>query len=197
MDATSITVGQIEAQIADGRERLAQLDREAQDLAMPAVAGDQDAAASLASINGQVQQITADLAVLERARLAAAQQQQAVNEAVAAATRARHLANARASVARLIEIAQQIDRAQAAILPVLKELDATELAIWNSLRLASAQPSGGIVGQRNLAAIAMDRLSVAASGKTMFLSDQRCVEEVAASAWASLLASEQDEASDD
>lgn len=197
MDAPSITVHQIEAQIADGRERLARLDLEAQGLAMPVVSGDQDAAASLASINVQVQQITADLAVLERARLSAAQEQRAANEALAVAARARHMADARASVARLIEIAQKIDRTHAAILPALKELDATELAIWNSLRLASAQPSSGIVGQRNLAAIAMDRLSAAANGKTMFLSDQRCVEEVAAAAWASLLASEQDEASDD
>lgn len=197
MDTTSISLKQIEAQIADGRERLAQLDREAQDLAMPAVSGDEHAATSLANINGQVQQIAADLAVLERARLTATQQQTEASEAKAAAARAGYMANARASVARLIEIAQQIDRAQAAILPALKELDTTELAIWNSLRLAHAQPSGGIVGQRNLAIIAMDRLSAAANGKTMFLSDQRCVEEIAATAWASLIASEQDEASDD
>ncbi|MCK1492200.1 hypothetical protein IVB14_17670 [Bradyrhizobium sp. 180] len=197
MDTVSITVHQIEAQIADGRERLAQLDLEAQGLAMSVVSGDKDAAASLASINVQIQQITADLAVLERARLSAAQEQRAANEALAIAARARHMADARASAARLIEIAQKIDRAHAAILPALKDLDAAELAIWNSLRLASAQPSVGVVGQRNLAILAMDRLSVAATGKTMFLSDQRCVEEVAATAWASLLASEKDEASDD
>lgn len=192
-----MTPQQIEAQIADARECLGLLDQEAKELALPSVSGDQTAVAALAKVNAEIQQITRDLSVLEHARLTAVQQQTQASEAEATADRARHMVDARASVARLIEIAQQIDRAQAAILPALKEIDATELAIWNSLRLASAKPSGGIVGQRNLAIIAMDRLSAAANGKTMFLSDQRCVEEVAATAWASLLASEQAAASDD
>ncbi|MCA6110471.1 hypothetical protein [Bradyrhizobium cenepequi] len=172
------------------RERLSILDKEAQDLAMPAVSGDQDAAALLARINAQVQQITADLAVLERARLTAAQQQREASEAKAAADRAFRMAEARASVARLIEIARQIDQAQAAMLPALSELASIERAICASLRLAGASPAGGIVGQRDLAGLAMDRLTLAAQGRTMFLSDQRCVEEVAIDAWRDLLANE-------
>ncbi|MBY9051404.1 hypothetical protein K7462_29445, partial [Pseudomonas fluorescens] len=114
-----------------------------------------------------------------------------------AATRARHMDDARASAARLIEIARQIDRTQAAMLSSFKELNSTEQAILTSLRLASAAPAGVVAGQRGLAALAMERLKAAAQGQTMFLSDQRCVEEVAATAWASLLLSEQDESSDD
>lgn len=197
METPSMTVHQVEAQIADARERLAILDREAQDLAMPTVSGDPDAAASLARINSEVTQITADLAVLDRARLTAAQQQREADEARKAADRSLRMADARASAAHLIELARDIDRAQRSMLPMLNQLVANERAIWNSLRQADAPPTGMIVGQRDLAGLAMDRLISAAQGRTMFLSDQRCVEEIAAAAWSFLLTTEQDEAADD
>lgn len=193
MSEPLMSVAQIEAQITERRECLALLDQEAKDLALPSISGDQKATAALATINAEIAQITADVSVLERARITVAQQQREANEERVAADRALRMAEARASVARLIEIARKIDKAQAAMLSALSELASIERAIWVSLRLAGAPPAGRIVGQRDLAGLAMDRLTLAAQGRTMFLSDQRCVEEIATAAWSSLLVSEEDE----
>lgn len=194
METPSMTVYQIETQIAEARERLASLDREAQDLAMPTVSGDQDAAASLAGINVQVQQITADIAVLERARLTAARQQREACEASAAADRARNLQIARVDAAKIIALAGQADQLIAAFDAVIADLETVEQHLWRALAQAAAQPSDAIVGRRGIGTIALARMCEVTDRRNKQIRQQRPVAAVASLAWKDLLGA--DEVSD-
>ena len=186
MNTPSITVDQIEAQIADARERLAGLDQEAQELSLSAVSGDQDAAASLARINAQVQQITGDVAVLERARLTAAQQQREADEAREASYRASHLEFAQDRATAIVNLAARIDELTAEFKTVFAEMSAAEREIWKALREASAMPSDAVVGRKNLGLFAIASLTAFINGTDRF-GQTRAVADIAAVAWAHLL----------
>ena len=186
MDTPSITVPQIEAQITDRRECLALLDQEAQDLSLAAVSGDQDAAASLARINSEVAQITADLAVLDRARVTAAQQRREADEAREASYRASHLEYAQDRAAAIVKLAARIDELVAEFKSVFTDMSAVEREIWNALREASASPNDAVVGRQNLGIFAIASLTAFTNGTDRF-GQTRAVADVAAKAWSHLL----------
>lgn len=186
MDTPSMTVEKIEVLISDARERLATLDSEAQALAMPAVSGDPDAAASLARINSEVRQVTADVAVLERARLTAAQQQREAEEAKDAAYRARHLEIAQDHAAVIVKLAARADELVAEFKVVFADMSATEREIWKALREASAPPHEAVVGRKNLGHFAIASLTAFTTGTDRF-GQTRAVADIAANAWADLL----------
>jgi DNA repair exonuclease SbcCD ATPase subunit len=192
MSVPSMNVAEIEVKIADARERLASLDREAQDLAMPTVSGDHDAAASLARINSEVRQVTADVAVLERARLRAAQQQRKASEAEVAAYRARALEIAQDRAAAIVKLAARIDELTAEFRTVFTEMSTTERAIWTALREASAPPSDAVVGRKSLGQFAIAALTAFTTGADRF-GQVRPVADVAATAWAFLLTKKADQ----
>jgi len=189
MSASSMTVAQIEAQIADAREGLATLDRDAQSFALPAVEGNQDAAAALARINTEVRQITADLAVLDRARITAAKQQRDESEAKAKDYRAHHRAIAQDRAAAIVKLAGRADDLVAEFKAVFADLAVTEREIWNALREASAPPHDAVVGRKNLGQFAIALLTAFTNGTDRF-GQGRAVADVARTAWADLLVSE-------
>jgi hypothetical protein len=183
---TSMTVDKIEDQIGAARERLAVLDNEAQDLAMPAVSGDEDAAASLARINAQVRQITADLAILDRARITAIEQQREASEAKAAANRARALEVAQDRAAAIVCLATRADDLVAEFKVVFADMAAVAREIWNALREASDPPNDAVVGRKNLGQFAIASLTAFTNGTDRF-GQVRPVADIAAKAWADLL----------
>jgi hypothetical protein len=186
MTMTSPTVAQIEAQITDRRECIALLDQEAQDLSLATVSGDQKAATALAAINAEVSQIIADVAVLERARLTAVQQQQNTSDAEIAAHRAHHREIAQDHAAVLVRLAGRVDDLVAEFKSVFAEMSATEKAVWDNLREARALPSPDVVGRRHLTQFAIASLNAFMGGKDKF-GQTRAVADVAAKAWAELL----------
>lgn len=186
MSAPSMSIAQIEAQIADARDRLATLDGEAQELAMPTVSGDQDAAAALARINAQVRQVTGDVAVLDRARLTAVEQQRKASEAEVTAYHLRHFEIARDHAAAIVKLASRADDLVAQFKAVFAEMSATEREIWKSLREASAPPSDAVVGRKNLGQFAIASLTAFTTGIDRY-GQTRAVADVAANAWADLL----------
>jgi len=97
-------------------------------------------------------------------------------------TRVRHRADAVASVQRLLKVAAEIDEAQDAFLNMLAEIATLERNVWTSLRAAESAPSGGIIGQRNLAEITLDRLTALVQGRAIFQFDRRSICEIAATA---------------
>lgn len=189
MSAPSMTVAQIEAQIADARECLATLDRDAQSFALPAVEGNQDAAAALARINAEVQQITADLAVLDRARLTAAQQRREADEACVAEYRARHLATAQDCAASIVKLAARADELVAEFKVVFADMSTTEQQIWRALHEASVPPHDAVVGRKNLGQFAIASLTAFTNGTDRF-GQTRAVADVATKAWSHLLSND-------
>lgn len=185
--ATVPSSAQIELQIAAARDALTRLDGEAQALSLPAVSGNQDAAASLAQIDAQVAQIAADLAVLNRARLSALDDEARAVAANAAEYRAHHLAVAKDRAAELVGLAARADDAIETFLTVLRDMQSTERAIWAGLREASAPPADGVFGRKGLAQMAMERAGLSASGQALFHSDKRPIAEIARTAWRHLM----------
>lgn len=169
---------------------LALLQEQADSLALAAVDGDQQAGGEIARLLAEIDRVKAERPILERAQAMALRREAHAGHEADAVARAGHMADASRNAARLLELARGIDAAQAAMLPMLSELAATERAIWTSLRMAGASPTGMIVGQRDLAGLAMQKLTLAAQGKAMFMSDRRGVEEVAETAWADIIEKE-------
>jgi hypothetical protein len=186
MHEPSMTVAQIEAQTTDARECLALLNDEARDLSLLVVSGDQDAAAKLAGINAEVRQIAADLAILDNARLVAAEQQRDASDAKDAAYRARHMTIARDRVAAIVSLAGRIDDLIVEFKTAFTDLNATEREIWNALRQASALPHHAVVGTKNLGQFAVASLTALTNGTDRF-AQGRAVADVAKAAWADLL----------
>ncbi|MEH2574435.1 hypothetical protein [Bradyrhizobium sp. AZCC 1708] len=183
---TSMTVGEIEARIGVARERLAVLDNEAQSFALPAVSGDQDAAAALARINAEVRQVTADVAVLDRARISAAQQRRDADEAAQASYRASHIEYAQDRAAAIVRVATRVDDLVAELKAAFTELSSVEREIWIALREANAPPSDAVVGRKSLGNFAIASLTAFTNGTDRF-GQTRAVADVAAKAWAHLL----------
>lgn len=181
-----MNVGQIEEQIGAARERLAVLDQEAQSLALPAVEGDEDAAASLGRTNAQSSQIIRDLAVLDRARVSAAQQQRDADEASKAAYRARHLEIAQDRAAAIVRLGSRADELVAELKVVFADMSATEKQIWGALHSASEPPQGAVVGRKGLVDFVIASLTAFTNGTDRF-GQTRSVASVAEVAWAFLL----------
>jgi DNA-binding LytR/AlgR family response regulator len=192
MDTPSMTVEQIEDQIGAARERLAVLDQEAQSLALPAVEGDEAAAASLARINSEIRQITADVAVLDRARITVAQQQRKASEAEVTAYHLRHFEIAQDHAAVLVKLASRADELVAEFKAVFADMSATEREIWKALHEASAPPSDAVVGRKSLGQFAIAALTAFTTGADRF-GQTRAVADIAATAWAFLLSKEADQ----
>jgi hypothetical protein len=153
---------------------------------MPAVSGDEDAAASLARINAQVRQITADLAILDRARITAIEQQREASEAKAAANRARALEVAQDRAAAIVCLATRADDLVAEFKVVFADMAAVAREIWNALREASDPPNDAVVGRKNLGQFAIASLTAFTNGTDRF-GQVRPVADIAAKAWADLL----------
>jgi len=183
------------------RERIAALDLARAETeadfdrhASAAIAGDASAGKLAAEADQRLTRLATDRRILERALFRAEDTERSAAEADAAVVRLAHRANARAAADRLLDLARKIDEATAAMLPLLREIEATEREIGSSMRLAGLSLTGGIVGQSNLAVIAMDRLTLSANGKAMFASDQRPIAEIAKGAWRDLLTNNKEEA---
>lgn len=190
MIAQSATIDQIEAKISGARERLRTLDNEAKELSLPVVSGDEGAVALLMQVNASIRQVTADLAVLNSARLAAAQQQADAATAATAAYRARHVEIARGHAAEIVKLAARADDLVASYKGLLGELAEAERKIGTTLREAGELPNTAIVGRKDLARFMVERVVNSHSGRDKFLTEQRTITTIAAAAWSALLVQE-------
>jgi hypothetical protein len=186
MSAPTMTVQQIEVQIADARRCLAAFQQRSRELALPTVGGDPDAIASLAETNSASDQVLADLVVLEHARAAAVEQQAANDAAAHAEYCAGRMAIARDRAGAIVKLAARIDGLISEFETVFTEMSATENEIRKALREAGAPPNDVIIGQRGLGVFAIASLTALTSGTSRF-NKPRAVADVATMAWADLL----------
>lgn len=199
MDTSTSTVvetptsRQIEAQLAAARERIATLDDKARDLSLPAVAGDQQAVTSLASIRVQIQQAEADLAVLADARMSALRHEASATEDEAQAYRERHFQTARERAAVIVQLAGRADELVAEFKTLVADMRGVEREIWIALREAGQPADSAIVGRKNLDEFPVNQLRMFVNGTDRFR-DAKPVVEIAKRAWSHLLT---DEARDD
>lgn len=187
------TSKQIDANLSAVRDLIATLENEARDLSLPAISGDQNAVTSLASLRAKIQQASADLDVLQDAKASALGQEAEAADVDAKNYRARHMAIAQDRSAAIVKLAGRAEELVAEFKDVLTNISTTERQIWNALREASAPPDSGIVGRKNLVALAIDRMTTRVNGKDIFLSDQRALADVARTAWRNLLVTEGDD----
>ncbi len=183
------TTAQIEAELAAVREQIATLEAEAGDLSYPAVAGDQEAIASLATIRAQIQQAETDRAVLEDAKKIAIWREARAAEAKEGQYRAHHLRIAKDRAAELVRLGSRADDLVAELKKIFASLGTTEREIWNALREASAPPDDAIVGRKAIGQFAIASLTAFTRGEDRF-GRVRPVADVAKSAWAHLLINE-------
>ena len=152
-------------------------------LSLQAIENEGDARKVLSDLLGDIARLQAERKIVHRAHAQAVEREADAKEQDNAARRAGHLGEARDAIARLHELAAQVDEMQARFLPLLGDLAETGRTIWQSLRAAGAAPSTAIVGRQDLAGHAMSRLTLAAQGKAIFASDQRTIAAISASAW--------------
>jgi hypothetical protein len=186
----AMTSAQIAAKISAAREHLASLDKKAKSLALPAVSGDGDAAGVLANTCGSIQRITADLAVLEAARLAAVRKEEEANAKADAERRERHMTEARAHAAEIVKLCRRADGLVEAFDALLVDLEKAERDAWSALREAGMRPNTGIVGSAGLARFVDARMLEVIHRRNKAIRHQKPVAEVAAVAWADLLSPE-------
>lgn len=190
METQTMTVAQIEAQLCSARERLGQLDNEAKALALPAVSGTEEAANDLAKVNASIRQVTADISVLNNARLAAMQEKAKADAEASAEYRARHAEIARERAAELMTLAHRADEMVDAFEALLSDLAQTESDVWDALRQAGEQPNIAIIGRRDLGRFLIERVLATPNGQKRFLAEQRPIAAIAAAAWGDLLENE-------
>ncbi|MES0016151.1 hypothetical protein [Mesorhizobium sp. M0036] len=183
-------------------EKIAGLDRlvtslglEFDDVAVNAVAGVPDAARKAAEINQRLERLGVDRRILSRALDRARQVEIADREAKAEAERQRHFDAAKDHAKRLLGAAHRVDAAIAEFAAALPELSEHELAIRQRLGRAQISLSVGVVGQMGLTVMAMDKLSRLADGRSRLSGPSKSIAEIAASAWAILLADKDEQGS--
>jgi hypothetical protein len=183
------TSEQIDANISAMRDRIIALEIEADDLAYPAVSGDETAAKAYTRLQSQIRQTKAELSVLQKAKAAAATQEAAQERAKESGYRAHHHAIAKNRAAELVRTATRAEKLVADLKVTIADLDRIESAIWSALKEAAAPPSDSIVGRKGISQFAVAALTAFTNGIDRFQTP-RSVSEVARIAWSSLLADE-------
>ncbi|MER9450112.1 hypothetical protein [Mesorhizobium sp. M0254] len=183
-------------------EKIAGLDRlvtslglEFDDVAVNAVAGVPDAARKAAEINQRLERLGVDRRILSRALGRAHEAEAAAHEAKAEAARQDHLEAAKSHANGLLAAATRIDAAIAEFAAALPELSEHELAIRQHLGRAAFPVSGSVVGQMGLSVMAIDKLHRLADGRARLSGAGKSIAEIAASAWAILLADKDEQGS--
>jgi len=181
------TSAQIREKIAGLDVALADAESDFDKFAGEAVAGVDGAGKRAAEANAKIERLNVERRILERAADKAAKAEAAAAAAAEVEERAKALEAARQNVAKLLDTAQRVDDLIAALKALLPELDATEAAIWGSLRAARVTPPGAVVGRKGLSGHAIDCIHAFAQGRENFRHDKRSTADMAATAWGFLI----------
>lgn len=197
MGAQHMTVEQVDAMIAGARARLADLEKQAKELSLPAVSGDESAITDLGRNRDQVRQVLDDLIVLDHARRASLEKQTETDAAAVAAFRAQRMEAARGHAAEIVALAGRADELVAGFKVLLADLAEAERNIWRALNDAKAGASSAIVGRRNIGNIAVGRMLEVINGVDRMRSERsRPVAVIASIAWADDLLKTEGESND-
>ncbi len=184
---TMMTPAAIDAQIGACDAAIANLEHEAQQIALAATEGDATAAARLASINAEIEAMRGDRFILTQARRAAEARAAAQDDTAQAERRAADRQEAREHVTRLLEAARRADALVAQMTDVLADLAEAEASAR-----AAANRTGGIlngtrIGQRGAAGHAVDLITRNAKGAIKTNTPARGVEDFARAGWRELI----------
>ncbi len=165
------------------------MEDEARELSLPAVAGDEQARASLANVRAKIQEVEADREVLADARISALGRERDASEAKDQAYRDRNLQVARDRAAAIVQLASRADSLVAEFKTVISDMRSVEREILSASREAGQPADSAIVGRKNLDQFAIDQLLRFANGTDRF-GKERPVAEWARQAWRHLLTDE-------
>jgi hypothetical protein len=177
---------EISEQISELDAISANHESEAKRLSFDAVSGDMKAAKRLSDINREINRMSEDRVILERAREIAIKKEAETAAIADAESRAAHMAAARKESIKLLDIAAKTDALISDLLATLLEMDAAEGAIWAELRQARVRPPGVIVGRNGLSGHAADIVKRVAHG-VKFTPDPRGCADLARVGWSFLI----------
>lgn len=184
---TTMTPADIDAQIGACDTAIANLEHEAQQIALAATEGDATAAARLASINAEIEAMRGDRFILTQARRAAEARVAVQDDEAQARQRAADREEARQHVTRLLAAARRADVLVQTMTEVL-----TDLAEAEAGARAAANRAGGIlndsrVGQRGAVNHAVDLITRSATGAIKTNTVTRSVADFANVGWRELM----------
>jgi hypothetical protein len=184
---TSIEIG---ARINAVRANIASLERQAANLALEAVGGNQEAATSIVDIRRDIDRARAELDTLRAAHRTAIEIESDERELERGARRAEHMEIARQRATDLLDAAERADAALATFKRAIGDIRANEPALWRALRAAEERVSDAIVGRVGLDREAFDFFREFMDGRDRYPKKSwQChtVAERARSAWGDLI----------
>ncbi|MCL4767752.1 MAG: hypothetical protein KJZ80_16110 [Hyphomicrobiaceae bacterium] len=183
----NITARGIAETIASLDRTVGELEGKAKILSLCAVEGDDVARKGLAEVLAKIERAKADRVVLENAGEAARERETNAGREADEADRTRCMDEARAHAGKLVEAAARADALVSAFKKALADLSHAESELRRVLSAAGARPSEGVVGQRNIEQLAIERMLFALKGLDRLRPDEPSVADRARRAWASLL----------
>lgn len=182
-----MTPSDIAAQVAALDGRLADLDAEAQRLALAATEGDADAAARLVAINAEMEAMRGDKFILMQACRAAEARAEVADEAEQARQRAAARDEAQGHVVRLLNAARRADAIVAELRAVAAEMADAEAAARDAARRAGGLLVDSRVGQRGAVAHAVGNITRTARGDVKVNTPVRPVADFVSAGWRHLI----------
>jgi hypothetical protein len=184
---TMMTPDAVDAQIGACDAAIANLESEAQQIALAATEGDAAAAARLGSINAEIEAMRRDRHILTQGRRAAEARAAVQDDAAKVGQRAADRQEARGHVIRLLDAARRANALVWQIAEVLADLAEAEAGAR-----AAANRAGGIlnstrVGQHGAVGHAVDLITRSASGAIKINTVTRSVEDFARVGWRELI----------
>ncbi|RWB23895.1 MAG: hypothetical protein EOQ41_29565 [Mesorhizobium sp.] len=187
---TAITSLDILGKIGALDTLVADLDADFGKISTDAVSGIPEAGKKAAELNQRIERLAVDRLILNRALARAQRAEAAAREVKAEAERREHFDIAKGHAKRLLAATRRVDAAIAELTAALPEIAAEELLIRQNLGRAQVNLSVGAVGQMGLAVMALEKLIRLTDGRARLSGPSKSVTEIAASAWAILLAAE-------
>lgn len=188
----TISSSEIAAKLASLDAALEQASAEFDSLSSDAVAGVEGAGTKASAAHGRIERLNVERRILERAQAKAFKREAEVKAAVEAEARAKHVDQARKTVAKLISQAELVDDLTGQLAAAVADLDRLEGQVRSSLAAARQLPGDGVVGRKGISVFALDRLNALATGTLNRVSNPRTVADIARVAWIYLFNSDDD-----
>jgi hypothetical protein len=147
---SALTSDEIGARIDAVNVNIGRLERQAANLALEAVGGNQEAALSIVDIRRDIDRARVELDTLRAAHRTAVAIEADERELKRGARRAEHMEIARQRATDLLDAAERADAALATFKQAIADIRENEPALWQALRAAEKRVSTAIVGRIGL-----------------------------------------------
>ncbi|WP_137113640.1 hypothetical protein [Mesorhizobium sp. GR13] len=174
-----------------------ELDQQFEDLSVTLLVGEAEAGPQIAEVQTQIDRLAIERKILEKGLKRAYEVEAEALEKDRAARRGGAIKKARGKAVQIVAAGKKADDLINQIKDVFEELKGLEEEIHGTLFDVRAMPTDARVGRRDLPYRLLELLNAYATGKLMFMGDQRGVEALALDAWTFLLEEDADDEQDE